>query len=220
MWETLILGKIQVMQAYPNLIFDLGGVIINLDFAKMTHLFSRLSGKDFADRYAHHQQLAFFDDFETGRIEPEEFRDQLRRVLGLSPAQAPDGIIDHHWNAILLDIPAERIALLQTLAKTNRIFLLSNTNAIHKTAFDHIVRQQHGLPNLDVLFEQSYYSHLVHNRKPATSIFQRVIDENALNPQETLFIDDTIRHVEGARKTGLNAFHLVPPTTVIDLFAN
>jgi putative hydrolase of the HAD superfamily len=207
------------MYTYPNLIFDLGGVIINLDFARMTRLFDQLAGKSFADIYAHHQQVRFFDDFETGRISPAEFRAQVRLVLGLGPTQAPDEVIDHHWNAILLDIPAERVALLQKLGKQKRIFLLSNTNAIHKTAFDQILQEQHRLPSIDGLFEKAYYSHLVHDRKPSPTIFQRVLDENGLDPTQTLFIDDTARHIEGAKSVGLHTLHLVPPTTILEVFA-
>jgi glucose-1-phosphatase len=213
------LPALMYTHTYPNLIFDLGGVIINLDFARMTRLFDQLAGKSFADIYAHHQQLHFFDDFETGRISPAEFREQVRQILGLDSAQAPDHVIDHHWNAILLDIPAERVAMLQRLGRQKRIFLLSNTNAIHKAAFDQIVQEQHGLPGIDELFEKAYYSHLVHDRKPSPTIFQRVLDENGLDPAQTLFIDDTARHIEGAKTVGLHTLHLVAPTTILDVFS-
>jgi glucose-1-phosphatase len=202
--------------AHPNLIFDLGAVIINLDFGRTARRFSELSGLDFADLYAHHQQLPFFDEFEVGRLSPEGFRAALRQALAVP--HAPDHLLDEHWNALLLDLPAERIELLKRLGQTRRLFLLSNTNAIHKTAFDQIMAQQHQMPTIDSLFERAYYSHLVQDRKPNLSIFARVLAENGLKPEETLFIDDTIRHVEGARRAGLAAYHLVAPQTVLDLF--
>ena len=202
---------------YPNIIFDLGGVIINLDYWATVRKFSELCGRDMTESYSQKKQDPIFDDLEVGRIQPQEFRDGLRRIFEF---EATDEQIDEAWNAMLLDIPKERIELLKELGKNKRIFLLSNTNAIHKPVFEQILLDAVGLPKLDSLFENSYYSHEVGDRKPHTSIFEYVVNENGLNPSETLFIDDSIQHIEGARKAGLNAYHLTGSETILDLFAN
>ncbi|MCS6833926.1 MAG: HAD-IA family hydrolase, partial [Flammeovirgaceae bacterium] len=142
----------------------------------------------------------------------QTFRKELKSFLELS---IEDHVLDEAWNAMLLDIPAERLQLLGELQKKKKIFLLSNTNAIHKEAFDKKL-QQHGYSTLDVFFEKAYYSHLVGDRKPNASIFERVLQENQLNPQTTLFIDDTYQHIAGAKSVGLQTIHLQAPKTILD----
>ncbi len=203
------------MNQYKNIIFDLGGVIINLDYWETVRRMSKLAGRDLTENYSQKAQDPIFDDLETGKITPTEFREGLKRVFGF---EASTEQIDDAWNAMLLDIPKERIQLLKKIGKEKRIFLLSNTNAIHKPIYENILLQSNGLENLNDIFEKSYYSHEVGDRKPYTSIFQTVVDENGLEKSETLFIDDSIQHVEGARKAGLNAHHLQDPETILDLF--
>lgn len=195
------------------IIFDLGGVILNLNYQRTIDAFQALSGKNFANIYTQHQQYPFFDALETGKMSPATFRTELKNVLGIVVS---DKVLDEAWNAMLLDIPAERLELLQALKQRKRIFLLSNTNAIHKEAFDKKLLQQHGYPALDVFFEKAYYSHLVGDRKPHASIFEHVLKENRLHPQTTVFIDDTLQHIEGAKKVGLQTIHLQAPKTIVD----
>lgn len=196
-----------------NIIFDLGGVILNINYGNTIARLSELSGQDFAAIYTQHRQDAIFDDFETGKITSDGFRQRLRQLLQVP---ASDQAIDDAWNAMLLDIPPSRIDFLEGVGNQKRIFLLSNTNEIHKKAFDQIVTDSFGdrLSDLSNLFEKAYYSHLVGDRKPKASIFERVLAENQLNPAETLFIDDTLGHVEGAKQVGLQAFHLTDGHTI------
>jgi putative hydrolase of the HAD superfamily len=203
------------MLHYENIIFDLGGVIIDLHLDRTHQLFTALSGKDFYQLFSLQSQAFLFDAFETGQISDEEFRNGLRMLLQVD---LPDEVIDAHWNALLGNIPAERLQLLLQLGQQKRIFLLSNTNSIHKKAFEEILFRQHGYAGMEVFFEKAYYSHEVGDRKPNTSIFTRVLEENGLEPAKTLFIDDTLKHVEGARKAGLHAYHLQAPVTINTLF--
>ena len=202
------------MKHYKNIIFDLGGVIINLDYHATTNAFTELCGRDMAEVYSQKKQDPIFDDIETGRITPNEFREGLKQLFNFDASSEE---IDAAWNALLLDIPLSRIELLQKLKPQKRIFLLSNTNAIHKVAFEKILKDATGFSELDPLFEKAYYSHEMEDRKPNVSIFQRVIEENELDLTETLFIDDSAQHIVGAKKAGLNAFHLTTPTTILDL---
>lgn len=198
------------------IIFDLGGVIINIDYPRTILAFNALHSEDQEFPYSQHQQAELFDAFEKGEIPPWKFRDGLRKTLALD---CSDAKLDAAWNAMLLDIPSERIRLIEKLGQHKRIFLLSNTNSIHKVAFDKIFHQTCGehYDHLDQLFEQAYYSHQVGDRKPNPSIFQKVIDEQNLNPARTLFIEDTIRHIEGAKTTGLQTYHLTQGETITQL---
>ncbi|MEM7768990.1 MAG: HAD family phosphatase [Cyanobacteria bacterium P01_E01_bin.6] len=207
------------VKAIEAIIFDLGGVIINIDYDRTIEKFSTLSRLNFAETYTQHRQNALFDQFETGRISADVFRQGLRQLLQVDFS---DHDFDDAWNAMLLDIPSSRIDRLEALGRQNRIFLLSNTNEIHKQAFDQIVQESFGsrITNLAQLFEKVYYSHLVGDRKPNASIFERVLSDNHLNPETTLFIDDTLGHIEGAKRVGLQTLHLTNGQTIetLDLF--
>lgn len=202
-------------QDFPNIIFDLGGVILNLDISRTIRAFSEASGKDFSQWYTQREQKALFDAFETGQISPQEFRQAIRTELEVPLS---DALIDDCWNAMLLDLPAERLRLLEQLKTRKRTFLLSNTNAIHKTAFEQIIENQHNIKGLSHLFEQDYYSHLLGMRKPHPEVFRYILETHGLRAEETLFIDDSIQHVEGAKKAGLHALHLTGPTDIIRIF--
>lgn len=202
---------------FQNIIFDLGGVIINIDYQQTIDAFKQLSRAGATIAFNQQQQSALFDDLETGRISNEAFREKVREHYQL---HATDAEIDAAWNAMLLDIPAERIELLRKLRKNHRLYLLSNTNAIHLTAFNQIVQESHGLPALDELFDKCYYSHLVDDRKPNPAIFERILQENNLKREETLFVDDSIQHIESAQKIGLQTLHLAPPLTINQAFAD
>lgn len=200
-----------------NIIFDLGGVIINIDYNKSIKAFRKLGKSNSIIEFNQKEQSELFDKLETGNISPEAYRAQLREKYLL---EATDEQIDEAWNAMLLDIPKERIDLLLELGKKYRIYLLSNTNAIHLQKFNEIVAHSFTIPNLDSLFEQVYYSHLVGMRKPDAVIFEHVVNENGLQKEETLFIDDSIQHIESAKLAGIQTLHLAPPLTINQVFGN
>ncbi|WP_276496763.1 HAD family hydrolase [Pontibacter litorisediminis] len=200
-----------------NIIFDLGGVIINLDYDKSIQELQKLCKSNCNIAYSQKEQSHLFDLLETGNCSNEDFRNGLRDTYGID---ATDEQIDEAWNAMLLDIPQERIDLLLELGKKYRIFLLSNTNDIHLQRFNQIVAHSFTIPSLDSLFEKTYYSHLVGKRKPDAAIFEQILAENGLNKSETLFIDDSIQHIESASKLGLHTLHLQPPLTINSFFAD
>lgn len=205
------------LSTVKNIIFDLGGVIININYGLSTDRLKQFSNSGSNIDFSQKMQSALFDDYETGLISCEEFRQQLRQEYAI---EATDAEIDEAWNAMLLDIPKERIDLLLELGKKYRLFLLSNTNAIHMKKFNEIVAQSFHIPSLDSLFEKPYYSHLVGMRKPDAAVFQQILDENGLKNDETLFIDDSIQHIESARNLGLQTLHLQPPLTINQFFAD
>jgi putative hydrolase of the HAD superfamily len=202
------------MQHYRNIIFDFGGVIIDIDYKAPIRAFAEITGQDFAGLYDKSGQQQVFDLLEKGQIGPGEFRKQVKQLLGM-PAMA-DQVFDEAWNSILGTVPAERVEFLKEIGKAKRIFLLSNTNVIHANAFLAQFERQYGI-TLQSLFEHAYLSHEMGDRKPHGSAFETVLANHDLNKEETLFIDDSIQHIEGARSIGLPAHHLIAPETILDL---
>ena len=196
-----------------NIIFDLGGVILNLDPAATQKAFETIGLADFEKHYTTIRQTGCFDDFDRGKISEKEFRDHLKKFL---PATITDDAIDKAWNAMLLDLPKERLDLLQSLGKKYRLFLLSNTNEIHVTAFSSYLQKEFGFSDFSSYFERWYYSCRIGKRKPDVEIFQFVLNENGLIAEETLFIDDSPQHVEGAKKVGIKSYLLPAGKDICD----
>ena len=197
-----------------NIIFDLGGVIINLDYNRTANAFKELGFQHFDIIYSQKKQEHLFDDFEKGILSPEQFRSTIKLHINM---QVTDQSIDAAWNAMLLDIPPEKMDLLHQLQNKYRIFLLSNTNIIHVKAFTAILENAYGLNAFEKVFEKVYYSCFLNMRKPDHEIFEMVINENKLNKEETIFIDDSIHHVEGAIRSGIHGIHLANTDSLIEL---
>ncbi len=188
-----------------NIIFDLGVVILDVDYNRTSEAFKQLGLVDFDQHYSKAKQDNFFDRFETGEMTDEEFRETIRQHIS-QPVSVDQ--IDAAWNAMLIAVPQTTIELLEDIGKKKRIFLLSNTNRIHIKAFTGIIDKQYGFQKFENLFEKTYYSCHLGMRKPDAEIFDFVIRQNHLALSETLFIDDSLQHVEGAREYGLTALHL------------
>lgn len=196
-----------MQEPYDAIIFDLGGVVLNLDYNKTIDAFKVLGKKNFEQLYTQSQQDKIFDKFETGEITSAEFRNYMRAFI---QEEIGDEKIDAAWNAMLLDLPSPRVALLKELRKNYTLFLYSNTNEIHFAAFQNIIETTYGDKNLlETIFHQTYYSHLINMRKPNTNGFQKILADNNLIAARTLFIDDSAQHIEGAKQLNLQTFHLV-----------
>jgi HAD superfamily hydrolase (TIGR01509 family) len=197
------------------IIFDLGGVILNLDYNKTINAFKRLGGDRFDELYTQAYQSKIIDNFEIGEIGPPEFIAFMKSYI---PAVKNDELIVSAWNEMLLDLPAYRIDFLRKIAQKKRTFLFSNTNAIHIAVVKDLLEKEFGSRDLfDEIFEKAYYSHTAGKRKPNADAFELVINENQLNPQRTLFIDDSIQHIEGAGKLGIQTYHL-QEEDIVDIF--
>jgi putative hydrolase of the HAD superfamily len=203
------------LKPFKNIIFDLGGVILNIDYNLSVEAFKKLGLNNFSEHFSQAQQKQLFDLYEKGQISSDEFRVALKKELGASVSHAQ---IDDAWNALLQDLPVERLHLLQRLKNTHRTFLLSNTNEIHILEFEKYLQSTFGLPNLASHFEKLYLSYKVGMRKPDAEIFELVLQENQLHPKETLFIDDSIQHIESAQSIGIQTYWLQKPETIVDLF--
>ncbi|HAP68902.1 MAG TPA: hypothetical protein DCR04_04125 [Flavobacteriales bacterium] len=205
------------LKDYQNIIFDFGGVVLNLDYQLTIGAFKKLGLPNFEANFTQLAQTALFDNFERGEISPKEFRKGLNEAFE-EPIE--DEKLDHAWNAMLLDLPIERLHLLSQIREEKKLVLLSNTNEIHVEAFESNLKLKHGHNDLSGYFETVYYSCRVGMRKPESRIFHHVLEEEGFDPSETLFIDDSPQHIEGARKVGLYAYHLRADQgeTILDLF--
>ncbi len=202
------------MNSNNPVIFDLGGVILNLDYQRTIDAFKKLGLSNFEDMYTQASQNNIFDDYETGEISSQHFINLLLPYLPLGTS--PNKVV-HAWNSMILDFPLDRLELLDDLKTKRRTFLLSNTNELH---LQEVLRSLSKTTNrtLESYFEKVYYSHIVNLRKPNSNIFEFVCREQKLIPSETLFIDDTIGHINGSNTFGLKGFHLEKGKTIIDLF--
>lgn len=201
------------MARIKNVIFDLGGVLLNLDIAQTLNAYKSMGLHYIEDMFRIGHASSFFKQYEIGSIDDEEF---IRSISTLEGNTGSLEQITDAWNAMLLDFPEERVKWLQGLKEQYRLFLFSNTNAIHLARFHKAFRDQHGF-EMDELFEKAYYSHVVKVRKPDAEAYRLVLNENDLLPHETVFIDDALVNVEAANKVGIKGVHLVPGTSVVSL---
>jgi putative hydrolase of the HAD superfamily len=197
-----------------NILFDWGGVLINIDYHATTEAFKQLGVDNFDAYYSQAKQNDIFDNLETGKLSPAEFCNNLRKELDCSLS---DEEIKRAWCAMLFDIPTKRIELLKKLKKNYRIFLLSNTNLIHEQMIVPSLNKALGFEFFS-LFEQVYLSHRLGMRKPNANIFLHVLKQNNLDLEETLFIDDSEQHIDGAASIGIKAFFLQPKMETAEIF--
>jgi putative hydrolase of the HAD superfamily len=187
-----------------NLIFDLGGVILNIDPQLTVDQLRVLGWKDFYQQDNQSLNRELFYQLERGNSTPEAFRESVRRMV---MDEISDSAIDNAWSAMILDIPAERIRYLEELKKSYRIFLLSNTNEIHRIKFHRNFEADFGYSFYD-LFEQNFYSHEMGMRKPDPQIYKQVLIEAGIVAEETLFIDDMEINTEAAKNIGMIVLHI------------
>lgn len=197
-----------------NIIFDLGGVILNIDYQKTIDAFKQLGIKNFDVLFTQAKQELLFDRYEKGEISSNEFISHLQNKFSENINKAT---IKDAWNAMLLDLPNERLNLLNNIKSNYNTALLSNTNEIHLDAFHEIIQKENVIEDLNPYFDEVYFSCRMNMRKPDPEIFKKVCQNRSYTPNETLFIDDSIQHVEGAQKAGLFAIHL-ENKSILDLF--
>jgi len=197
-----------------NIIFDLGAVILNIDFQRTMDAFKNLGAENTNEFFSAYAQYSFFDEFDKGLITPEEFRNELKKFL---KKNVTDEMIDKAWNAMILDFPKDRIDFLLSCKNNYSTFLLSNTNAIHFPVYNNQLQEKFNINNLSEIFEKAYYSYRLGLRKPDKEIFELVIKENNLKPAETIFIDDSPANIATANELGLRTILLNPPKTLMDV---
>lgn len=201
-----------------NLIFDLGGVIIDLSIDRSIEQFAVLSGMKKEKVNEIYNTTPGFEVYERGLMNDTDFRNFVREVFSV---KSTDEQIDTCWNAMLLGLPLRKLDLIESLKKDFSVYLLSNTNGIHLNYINQIM-----LPDLtgngkllDSYFHRAYYSHIMKKRKPNADIFEQVLNENSLLARETLFLDDNLANLEGAKQLGIQTVHVHTPDLILNYFS-
>ncbi len=198
-----------------NIIFDLGKVLLNLDFDASIKGFQKLG---LSTEVLNNQQAysdPVFYELEVGKVSPDEFCNRVRKVLNNS--QASDLQITDAWYAMILNVPSNRVKKLQELRENYRVYLFSNTNQIHIERLHADFYDEHGI-EFPSLFDEDFYSHEIHARKPDLDSYKKVIELSGVNPKETLFVDDLEKNIAGAQKAGLQTFWLKDGMEMTELF--
>ena len=204
----------EMLNGIRNIIFDLGGVLLNIDPKKTIDAFGKLGMEQLVGDKGLSYDHEIFYRMEQGKITSDEFR---VGVLNLLPKRVSFQEIDDAWTAMLLDFPTIRVELLKNLRKDFKIYLFSNTNAIHVEKFHSIFRNQHRF-EVSTLFDKDFYSNEIGFRKPSSESYQEIFRLSGINPEESLFIDDSFQNVESAIASGLKGFWLEPGQKIEEIF--
>ena len=186
-----------------NIVFDLGGVLIDLDFKSAINGLQKAGFTNVKEQLQAFDREGIFQKFELGEISADEFRASIRENSNVS---LTDEEVDSLWNLMLLEIPREKLELILDLRSKYMVYLLSNTNSIHwdyvcKNAFNY-----HGF-RMDDYFEETFLSYEMHLAKPDKAIFEKMLNDANLLPVETLFIDDSEANCKAAAEVGIHAHH-------------
>lgn len=201
-------------QNIRHIIFDLGGVLLNLDVEGCTRAFEKAGLKDIRSVLTGTNEGGIFSEYERGEIGTPEFRDGIRQLASQS---LTDDEIDRMWVNELLDIPQEKLDLLVSLRSKYDIYLLSNTNELH---WLHVVESLLPQQNYRVedLFKETFLSFRMKLAKPDPEIFREVLRQAGLKPEETLFIDDSAVNCQAAQSVGIQTEHYKPGNDLSLLF--
>ena len=205
----------QTDRSIKNLIFDLGGVILDLSVDTTLDSFAALSRIDKNTVKHLFVSSPEFNAYEKGEISDSEFRTFVKKLYNI---EASDETLDACWNAMLVNIPLKKLQLLESLKTKYNVYLLSNTNSIHVQYINNTLLARIQCDALDNFFHRAYYSHRMKKRKPDAEIFQQVLDEGNFKPEETLFLDDNQANIDGAAKLGIKTVLVVNPDMIFDYF--
>ena len=200
------------MTATKNIIFDLGGVLLDIDYQKTIDAFKNLGIENFEAMFSQFKADELFEKLETGHVSETDF---YSAIIKRTENPITNEEIDHAWNALILNFRAKSLDLLEQLSAHYKLYLLSNTNSIHLKYFKKLFTKETGKPLLDAYFVKAWYSNEVGLRKPNQDIFEFVLQDENLKAEETLFIDDTFINIETAQRLGFKT-HLLKPTERIE----
>ena len=187
-----------------NILFDLGGILYHISYQKTIDAFTKLGIKNASQIYNQQSQSQLFSLFETGKIDESEFLNDLQKI---NP-NIPQKDLKIAWNSMLIGMPKQYINLLNELKNNYRLFLLSNANSTHIDYVKKDLKISLGINSIESYFEKAYFSHEIGMRKPHPETFDWVLNDAKIKAKETLFIEDTLQHIEGAKSIGLKTLHL------------
>ncbi len=194
----------QISTSIKNIVFDLGGVILDIDPQKTFNALYKMGFPETTDLKSLLGAGTPPVHYETGKIDTEEFREWARTLLR---SGVPDRDIDRAWTAMLLEVPPARVDFLKRMALHHRLFLYSNTNELHQHKFEKDFAAQYDF-DFKRLFRKVYYSHILGWKKPDKEGFEIILKENDLAAKETLFIDDNEENIQTADSLGMETILL------------
>lgn len=197
-----------------NIIFDWGGVLLDLDVERCLSAFEAAGAKDIRKFITGTNEADFFKEYECGTISTGQFREAIRRYIGRPLA---DEEIDRMWNSMLCSMPPEKLSLIEALSRKYRLYLLSNTNELHWEYASPNVFCHEG-KDLKACFDRIFLSYKMHLAKPDPEIFRTALREADLRSEETVFIDDAPANCRAAETVGIQALHYTPGTDLSLLF--
>ena len=196
-------------QHVTTVIFDLGGVIVDLDWELCIRNFENLGINNMHNLINTTLQRGFILDYEMGQISDEQFREEIRKNATL---KVTDEQIDYAWTSLLVGIPAEKLDLLMELRKKYKVLMLSNTNNL---SFRFSLEMfTVGGRQVDDYFDKCYLSYMMRLAKPSPEIFLALLQDAGLKAEECLFLDDGIHNIQAAEKLGFNVQFIKPYTSV------
>jgi putative hydrolase of the HAD superfamily len=202
------------MQNPENIIFDLGGVILDVDYNLTRTAFEKLGVIHFDAMYSQANADQLFQKLETGEISEQRFYEELNRCTGLHLSAEE---IRTAWNAMLLSFREKSLHFLEQIRPKYKIYLLSNTNYIHLNSFKETFHQKRRTKTFEEYFDKAFYSCEIGFRKPDAACYDWVTKELKIDSAKTLFIDDSLHNIEGAKKAGWQTVHLSNGMQIEDL---
>jgi len=186
-----------------NIVFDLGGVLVDLDFKSAINGLQKAGFANVKEQLQTFDREGIFQKFELGEMTAEEFRSAIREN---STVTLTDEEVDALWNLMLLEIPREKLELILDLRGKYMVYLLSNTNSIH---WDYVCKNAFNYRGFRVsdYFEKTFLSFEMHLAKPDKAIFEKMLEDANLLAEETLFIDDSEANCKAAAEVGIHAHH-------------
>lgn len=202
------------MKKIENIIFDLGGVLLDIDYNRTRTAFERLGIADFDVMYSMADADPLFEKLETGKISEENFYKEFNHRTGnnFSPSE-----IKNAWNAMLLSFRENSLQYLSSLRPRYKIYLLSNTNFIHIDSINQIFNHKKREKPFDAYFDKAFYSCGVGLRKPNINCYEWVLNDLKIDGGKTLFIDDSEQNIGGAKNAGLHTILLKPGEKIENL---
>ena len=199
------------------LIFDLGNVIIDIDYHRSLSLIKSMVSESLQAKVDGFYLTDFHKAYEKGKIDSPTFRNAVREYF---EQNWDDRKVDELWNSLLGKIPAERLKLVSKLKENYKTGVLSNTNEIHIEAVYDMLKADHGMDRFDPLFDRIFYSHEMGLAKPSPEIYEQMLAELGTSADRVIFFDDLEANVKGAASVGIQAIQVTGPNVIFDFFGH
>lgn len=197
------------------LIFDLGNVIIDIDYQRSLNLLKSLLPSSLNSKVDSFYATDFHKAYEKGLIDSPTFRAEVNRYFD---QDWEDQKVDELWNSLLGKIPKERLDFIAKLKMEYQVGILSNTNEIHIEAVHGMLKSDFGMDRFSPLFDWVFYSHEMNLAKPSADIYLKMLNELGVSADRVVFFDDLEANVKGAQSVGIKAVQVTGPRVIFDFF--